>query len=384
MPRWPRFEQDEIDAAVRVLESGAVNYWTGGEGRAFETEFSTYLEMPYAIALANGTVALELALWALGIDSGEVVVPARTFVATANAVRMRGLTPVFADVDRASGCITRQSVESCISGHTRAVIAVHLGGWPCEMGELQALCEEHDLFLIEDCAQAHGATHRGRKVGSFGHASAFSFCQDKIMTTAGEGGMLILRDEETWKRAWSYKDHGKDWDRVHNEGHPPGFRWLHAQLGTNWRLSEVQSAVGRVQLRKLDSWLTHRRSLAARYNERLSGTPGLRLTSPPPYQQHACYKHYVYVVARRLHQDWSRDRILRTLLAKGISCGSGSCSEVYLEDSFPTSMRPGDRLPVARELGETSLMFMVDPTRTIADVHEVCAALIDIMREATK
>ncbi len=367
-----------------MLSSGKVNYWTGDEGRQFEREFADYLGVRYGIALANGTVALELAFWALGLDEGEVVVPARTFVATASAALMRGLTPVFADVDRESGCVTAATIEPCLSPRTRAVVVVHLGGWPCDMDPIVDLCNHHGIALIEDCAQAHGATHRGRRVGSLADVAAFSFCQDKIMTTAGEGGMLATDDETLWKRAWSHKDHGKDWDRVQATKHGPGFRWLHARLGTNWRLSEIQAAVGRRQLRKLDGWLEHRRALAARYNRLLSDVPGIRIASPPVHQQPAYYKHYVYVKPEQLAPGWSRDRILATALARNIPCASGSCSEIYLEDAFPASMRPADRLPIAKELGETSLMFLVDPTVTPSDVDRTCEGIRDIMQEATR
>ena len=380
---WPQFEPDEVEAATQVLRSGRVNYWTGDEGRRFESEFADYIGVKHGIALANGTVAIELALWAFGIEDGEVIVPSRTFVATASAVRMRGATPVFADVDRDSGSVTGDTVRACMSSRTRAVIVVHLAGWPCEMDSILATCREHGVPLIEDCAQAHGAEYRDRKVGSFGDIAAFSFCQDKIMTTAGEGGMLLLDDEDLFKRAWSYKDHGKDWDEVHRDDHPPGFRWLHARLGTNWRLSEVQSAVGRQQLSKLDRWVEHRRRLGRIFEERLGAIPGLRVPRPPDHIRAAYYKQYAYVDPDALAEGWSRDRIMGDLSARGCYVASGSCSEIYLEGAFPEAMRPDTRLPVAKELGETSLMFRVDPTVDEATVEATCSALADVMSGAT-
>lgn len=381
---WPSFAADEIAAAVRVLESGRVNYWTGDEGRSFEREFSEYVGVKHAIALANGTVALELALSSLGIHGGQVIVPSRTFVATASAVLMQGATPVFADVDRDSGCMTAESIAACITPDTVGVIVVHLGGWPCDMPAIVELCRKQNLVLIEDCAQAHGATYEGRRVGSFGDAAAFSFCQDKIMTTAGEGGMLLTNDEAVFKRAWSRKDHGKDWDLVHEPNPPPGFRWLHTSLGTNWRLSEVQSAVGRVQLGKLGSWLGHRRELAELYDDRLESAPGLRVSRPPLHVVPARYKHYVYVRSEMLRPGWSRDRILAELTQRNVSCASGSCSEIYLEKVFPPELQPTDPRPIARELGETSLMFLVDPTVERDDVEQTCDAVLELMREACR
>lgn len=381
--RWPRFEPDEIEAAVRVLASGRVNYWTGDEGRAFEREFAEYVNVRHAIALTNGTVAIELALWAAGIDSGEVVVPSRTFLATASAARMRGVTPVFADVDRDSGCVTAETIAACLTPETRAVIVVHLAGWPCDMDPIVELCRSRNLFLIEDCAQAHGAVYKGRRVGSFGDMAAFSFCQDKIMTTAGEGGILVTDNEQLWRRAWSYKDHGKGWDAVYEVEHPPGFRWLHTNLGTNWRLSEIQSAVGRVQLRKLEGWLKHRRSLAQRFEMRLGNIRGLRVPRCPEYMHSAHYKQYGYVQPELLRPTWDRDRIMSAITAHGVFCQSGSCSEIYLEAAFPMNMRPAKRRPVARELGETSLLFLVDPTVTLQDVDRACDVTAQVMSEAT-
>lgn len=380
---WPRFDDDEVHAAAEVLRSGRVNYWTGQEGRAFEREFSQAVGVRHAIAVANGTLALELALWALAVDSGEVVVPARTFVATASAVRMRGATPTFADVDADSGCVTAETIEAALTEHTRAVIVVHLGGWPCEMTAIAALCKARGLHLIEDCAQAHGARYRGRRVGSLSDLAAFSFCQDKIITTAGEGGMLVTDSEAWWKEAWSRKDHGKDWDEVHRTDHPPGFRWLHQRLGTNWRLSEVQSAVGRVQLRKLDAWLQHRRTLAGIFESRLGALPGLRVPVPPLHMEAAYYKQYAYVRPEALRDGWSRDRIMTEAMARGTFCRSGSCSEIYREEAFSEAMRPSQPLPVARRLGETSLMFRVDPTVTVAQVERDCATIAEVMEEAT-
>jgi dTDP-4-amino-4,6-dideoxygalactose transaminase len=381
---WPQFEPDEIEAVQQVLQSGRINYWNGQEGREFEREFAAYHGAPYGIALANGTLALELALHALGVGPGDdVVVTPRTFLASASCIVMRGARPVFADVDAESGNITPETVRAVLTPDTRAIIAVHLAGWPCDMDGLRALADEHGLFLIEDCAQAHGATWRGRPVGSQGHAAAFSFCTDKIMSTGGEGGMLLLHDEEVWRRAWSFKDHGKSWDAVYNTEHPPGFRWLHESFGTNWRLTEMQSAIGRVQLRKLPRWLAQRRANAGVLMERLSGLPGLRVPVPPEHAGHAFYKFYAFVRPDRLRAGWDRDAIVDALQARGVPCLHGGCSEVYLEKAFDgTGYRPAERLPVARELGETSLMFLVDHTMGEADMHRAADEVEAVMREA--
>jgi dTDP-4-amino-4,6-dideoxygalactose transaminase len=383
---WPHFEEDEIEAAVRVLRSGKVNYWTGEEGRLFEKEFAAFAGCEYAVAVANGSVALELALYALGIGEGdEVVVTSRTFVASASSVVLRGATPVFADVDADSGNITAETVRSVLTPRTKAIIAVHLAGWPCEMDDIMALAQEHGLWVIEDCAQAHGATYKGRPVGSLGHVAAWSFCQDKIMTTGGEGGMLTTNDRTIWERAWSYKDHGKSYDAVYHRQHPPGFRWLHESFGTNWRMTEMQSAIGRAMLRKVPEWVATRRRFAQILTERFQRLPALRVAVPPAHIQHAYYRYYVYVRPERLKPGWSRNRIMVELNQLGIPCNVGSCSEVYLEKSFrDAGLSPPHRLPVARQLGETSLAFLVHPTLTEEDMQEVAGAVEKVVFVASQ
>lgn len=374
---WPFFEPDEIAAAASTLQSGKVNYWTGTEGREFEREFAAFTGCSHSVALANGTVALELALYALGIGSGdEVIVTPRTFIASASCCVMRGAVPVMADVDKASQNITADTIRSKITPRTKAIIAVHLAGWPCEMDEIMTLAQEYGLKVIEDCAQCHGATYRGRPVGSLGHIAAFSFCQDKIMTTGGEGGMLTTNDEGLWRRAWEFKDHGKSFDAVYRRVHQPGFRWLHESFGTNWRLTEMQSAIGRKQLAKLPEWSARRKAHAAILTQCFSSIPQLRVTLPSAETGHAYYKYYAFVRPELLKPDWNRDRLLAAVNAEGIPCFSGSCSEVYLEKAFAAlGLQPSGRLPVARELGDTSLMFLVHPTLDEEDMLSTCEAV---------
>jgi dTDP-4-amino-4,6-dideoxygalactose transaminase len=373
---WPHFEADEIEAAVRVLRSGAINYWTGEEGRRFEEEFAHHAGCAYGVAVANGTVALELALHALGIGVGdEVIVPSRTFMASASCAIMRGAKVVVADVDRHSQNLTLDTILPLITPHTKAIIAVHLAGWPCEMDSILELSHSYGLKVIEDCAQAHGAIYNGRPIGSFGDVAAFSFCQDKIMTTGGEGGMLTTNDRSIWERAWSFKDHGKSYDAVYNRSHPPGFRWLHESFGTNWRLTEMQSAMGRVLLGKLRGCVETRRKHADILSSSFLSIPGLRVTEPPERSGHSYYKYYAFVRPEKLRDGWTRDRIMSAINAEGIPCSVGSCSEIYLERAFPEDMRPSKTLDVARELGETSLMFLVHPTLSDNDMLDTCQAV---------
>lgn len=382
---WPSFGEDELEAAMAVLRSGKVNYWTGDEGRQFEAEFATATGCRHAVAVANGTLALELALYALGIGPGdEVIVPSRTFIASASCVVARGATPVIADVDHITQNLTPDTVRAVISQRTKAIIAVHLAGWPCEMDELLELARQHKLKVVEDCAQAVGATYRDRPVGSLGDVAAFSFCQDKIITTGGEGGMLTTNDESIWERAWSFKDHGKNWEAVHHRQHRGVFKWLHESFGSNYRLTEMQSAMGRVALRKLAASVQQRQRNARLLNESLANLPALRLATPPNYISHSYYKYYAFLRPERLSPEWTRDRIVRELQQEGIPCGSGCCSEIYLEEAFQRAeIGPPHRLPMARELGETSLMFLVHPTLSEQAIRATADAVKRVVGLAT-
>jgi len=382
---WPSFDSVHIEAAGRVLQSGRVNYWTGDECRLFEAEYARSVGVNHAIALANGTVALELALIGLGLQPGdEVIVTPRSFIASASCVAICGGVPVFADVDENSQNIHASSIEAAITPRTRGIIAVHLAGWPCEMDEILQLARDRKLFVIEDCAQAHGARYRDTPIGSLGDVAAFSFCQDKIITTGGEGRLLATSNEAIWNKAWSYKDHGKSHDAVYRREHPPGYRWLHESFGTNWRMLEMQAAIGRVMLADLETTVALRRRNAAILTSRLKRVGGIRVTEPPPGIFHSYYKYYFFVRPDQLRSDWSRDRVMQAVLAEGIACLSGSCSEIYLEKAFPTSMRPKLRLENARILGETSLTLLVHPTLNEEDMHDMADAVEKVMKVAVR
>lgn len=382
---WPSFSEEEADAVRAVILSNKVNYWTGQECREFEKEFAAWAGTEYAVALANGTVALDVALKALDVGEGdEVIVTSRTFLASVSSIVNAGAVPVFADVDCDSQNITAETIAAVLTARTKAVICVHLAGWPCDMDPIMALAAQHGLKVVEDCAQAHGAQYKGRPVGSIGHVGAWSFCQDKIMTTGGEGGMVTTNDRELWSKMWSFKDHGKSWEAVYEREHAPGFRWLHESFGTNWRMMEVQAAIGRIQLRRMGSWHASRLANCERIWSAAKALPGLRVPEIPETVLHAGYKCYVFVEPAALVEGWSRDRILNEISAKGIPCFSGSCSEVYLEKAFDgTGWRPAERLTVAKELGETSLMVLVHPTLTAAEIEKTCSVLRQIMVTAT-
>lgn len=383
---WPSFTEEEANAVRDVILSNKVNYWTGQETRSFEKEFAAWAGTEYAVALANGTVALDLALKALQIGAGdEVIVTSRTFLASVSSIVNAGAVPVFADVDLDSQNITLESIQRVLTARTRAIICVHLAGWPCDMDPIMALAKSHDLKVIEDCAQAHGALYKGRPVGSIGHVGAWSFCQDKIMTTGGEGGMVTTNDRQLWADMWAYKDHGKSWDAVYEREHAPGFRWLHETFGTNWRMLEVQAVIGRIQLGRMEAWQATRLQNAQAIWSAASSLSALRVPEVPAEIQHAAYKCYVFVRPEHLKDGWSRDRILNEISSRGVPVFSGSCSEVYLEKAFDnTGWRPVERLPHAKELGETSLMFLVHPTLTQQEIVLTCKTLTDVIQQASQ
>jgi len=397
---WPSFTEEEAAAVADVVRSNKVNYWTGTECREFEKEFAAWCGTAHAIVLANGTLALDLALHGLGIGPGdEVIVTPRSFIASVSCVVNAGAVPVFADVDRDSGNLTAETIAAVLTPRSRAVIVVHLAGWPCDMDPIMALAERNGLKVIEDCAQAHGARYKGRSVGSIGDVGAWSFCQDKIMTTGGEGGMVTTNDRDLWAAMWAFKDHGKSWDAVYARAHPPGFRWLHESFGTNWRMIEMQAAIGRIQLGRMAEWTAKRRANAAAIAAALAplagpGGPirapvfrchGCNGCDPASGCAHANYKFYAYVRPENLAPGWSRDRILAAITAQGVPCYQGSCSEIYRERAFDgTGWRPPTALPIARELGETSLMLLVHPTLSAEEMRKTSQTVARVLGDAAQ
>jgi dTDP-4-amino-4,6-dideoxygalactose transaminase len=394
---WPSFSEDEAETIKDILLSNKVNYWTGDECRKFEKEFANWSGAKHAIALANGTLALELALRALDIGPGdEVVVTPRTFIASISCVINVGATPIFADVDLNSGNITAESISEVLTSKTKGIICVHFAGWPCDMDPIMELANFHGIKVIEDCAQAHGAIYKGRSVGSIGHIGAWSFCQDKIITTGGEGGMITTNDESLWRKMWAYKDHGKSYEAIYEREHPPGFRWVHESFGSNFRMIEIQAAIGRIQLKRISEWNVKRNQNAESIFKVFEPFKAIRI---PHFKckrdcekdcaslsqcQHAQYKCYVYVDNAQLKEAWSRDRIVHEIEMRGVPCFQGGCSEVYLEKAFEgASFKPKNRLPIAKTLGDTSLMFLVHPTLTQDNIEKTKEVIVDVLSIAS-
>ena len=382
---WPSFDKQEIDAVSGILLSNKVNYWTGGQCRDFELEFARFCNTGYAISIANGTLALDLALKSLDIKPGdEVIVTSRTFIASVSTIINIGAIPIFADVDLDSQNITLNSIRNKVTKKTKAILCVHLAGWPCEMDGMMDIANEFDLYVIEDCAQAHGAKYKGKSVGSIGHVGCWSFCQDKIMTTGGEGGMVTTNDEHLWRKMWAYKDHGRSYEAVYEREHPKGFKWLNESFGMNYRMIEIQAVIGRIQIKKMPDWHAKRKKNAKKIWNSARQCKGLRVPDIPDYIDHAAYKCYVFIKENQLKNGWNRGRVIDEISGLGVPCSYGSCSEVYLEKAFDNSgFRPKERLANAKELGETSLMFLVHPTLTEDEIQQTCGAIKSVMDLAT-
>lgn len=386
MKRWPIYDEEQIADVVEVLRSGRVNAWTGDHVARFEEAYARYLGRRHAVAVANGTVALDLALRALNIGPGdEVIVTPRSFVASAACVPFAGATPIFADVELHSGNLSATTIKEKITARTKAIIVVHMAGWPCDMHPIMALASQFGIKVIEDCAQAHGARYHGRPVGSFGDIAAFSFCQDKIITTGGEGGLVVMDDEALWSTAWSLKDHGKSYDLAKAKNHAPGFRWLHTTIGTNWRMMSIQAVIGLRQLAELEEWRIQRTRNADIWMESMSDLPSVFVPQLGPEHVHAWYRFYCYVKPERLAPNWNRDKLVEAITVAGVPCFSGSCSEIYLEHAFAAAdLGPVERLPVAQRLGETSLAFLVDPSWTTDETAAAAATARQTIAGATR
>lgn len=387
---WPCFTQEEADIVQNVLLSNKVNYWTGDECRKFEKEFAVWADSKYAVTLANGTLALDIAFKALGIGAGdEVIVTSRSYIASITSIINSGATPVFVDVDLESQNITPNNISSAINNKTKAILCVHLAGWPCEMNEIKSIANTHNLFIIEDCAQAHGAKYKGVSVGSIGDIGCWSFCQDKIMTTGGEGGMVTTSDKSLWLKMWEYKDHGKSYEAVYEREHPQGFKWLHESFGTNWRMTEMQGAIGRIQLNRMSEWTRLRNRNADILTKAFlkfankDGIIRIPQLNCDEGSTHAYYKYYVFVNPSACKKNWDRDRIISEISSEGVPCMHGSCSEIYQEKAFDnTEYRPNKRLPVAKQLGETSIVFLVHPTLKEDEMKNISKVATSIFKRA--
>ena len=382
---WPYYASDEVAAVSKVLKSNKVNYWTGNEGRKFESEFANFCKTKYAIAVSNGSVALDLAVKAIGIKKGdEVIVTPRSYIASVSCVVNEGATPVFADIDNQSQNITVDTINKKITKKTKAIICVHLAGWPCEMDQIVKLAKLRKIKIIEDCSQAHGAKYKGVPVGSWGDIGTFSFCNDKIISTGGEGGMLITNNKKYWKFIWEYKDHGRDFDKLKNISSKNEFKWIISSFGTNLRMNEIQSKIGRIQLKKLPTWIKKRRFIANKITKVAALYKCIKKIDIPSEVYHSYYRCYLLVDVNFLKKGWVRDDIIKEIINLGVPCFFGSCPEIYLEKAFKSKKNIiRKRLKNAKELGKNSMAFLVHPTMTDKDIKKTCDVIGKVLKRAS-
>lgn len=387
LTKWPYYSGDEKKIVNQTLSSGKVNYWTGNLCRKFETDFSNYIGTNYAISLNNGTVAIELALMAMNISNGdEVIVTPRSYVASVSSVVNVGAKPIFADIDPQSGNLTSETISKVISKKTKAVICVHITGIPCEMDKIMSLAKKMNLKVIEDCSQAHGAEYKGKKVGSFGDISTWSFCQDKIISTGGEGGMVTTNKYKFWNKIWKLKDHGKNHKKMmSNNSKKTGFKWVHDDFGSNYRMTEMQAGIGITQLKKLDKWQKIREANSLRIiNKFKEYKDAVEFFNYPKEMKFAWYRCCILINENKLNRGWSRDRIIREFNNNKIPCFVGPCPEIYLEKSFQkNNFSPKKRLKNAFDLGKMTIAFLVHPTLRREDVNNICDAIQKIMTKAS-
>jgi len=383
---WPEFDSEQINAVTNVLQSGKVNSWAGEETKLFQKEFASWCGTSYAIALSNGSVALSLAYEAIGLGSGdEVITTPRTYVATSSCAALLGAKPIFADVCPKSGLITAETIKPLINSKTKAISVVHLAGWPAKMNEILELAKSFNLYVVEDCSQAHGATIKQngirKSVGSFGDVATWSFCQDKIISTGGEGGMITTSSEVIMDRVWSLKDHGKTLESVFRKKHAPGYRFLHERLGSNFRITELQSAIGRIQLKKLSRWSSLRNKNAQILLQKLENLSIINIPLPDSDIEHAWYKFYAYINVEFLSEEWDRNKIINQINELGFPAFHGGCTEIYKEKCFNYNQKK--ILPNAEYLGQHSLMFLVDHTISSKDMENYAETIKSILLKAS-
>lgn len=372
---YPYYPPELIKRVNKILKSGKVNYWTGNEGLSFEKEFSRYVGNKYSIAVSNGSVALEIALKALSLKKNdEIIVTPRSFIISASCVLNLGLKPVFSDVDL-NGNLCLNGIKKSYTKKVKAIILVHLNGLPCDMDPIINFAKKNKIKIIEDCSQAHGAIYKNEPVGSFGDISTWSFCQDKIISTGGEGGMISTNNKQVWKKCWSLKDHGKNYYSVFYKKHKLGFRWLHDENGTNYRMTEMQAVIGRYQLKNLNAQIRKRNQIAKKVLNSLKlFWSKYRLISKPNFECGSCIKknfkkdckncvHAFYRLnfyAKLKRND--KLLLLKYMQKKNINCNEGPCPEIYKEKIFKRlKIYPSKKLTNAVELGNKSIAYHINP-----------------------
>ena len=382
---WPHVSKSETILINKVLKSNKLNYWTGNNCKLFEQEFSKYIGKKYGVSLCNASVALDISLKAFNFKKGdEIVVTPRSYISSASCVINNYLKPVFADIDPNSQNINGETIKKVITNKTKAIILVHLAGYPCEMSEIMNIAKKYKLKIIEDCSQSHGAMYRNKFTGSFGDIAIWSFCNDKIMNTLGEGGMLCVNNKKLYKKIWSLKDCGKNYSKFINNKKSYNFKWVHDFYGTNLRLTEVQAVVGRYQLKKLNYWVNTRKKYSSIILNNVKGLNIVNFHQVPSYIKHSYYRCYLRLNKKNIKKNWNKAKIIKAMNSKGIPCNSGSCPEIYKEKAFLNLKIKFKKKKIASAISDEYIAFMVHPTLEKKNIIKISKTIKEILIKAQK
>jgi dTDP-4-amino-4,6-dideoxygalactose transaminase len=359
---WPNYSRNLILKVNKVLKSGKINYTTGPYGKKFEKNFSKFVGNKYSVAICNGTVALEVAIKSLKLPkNSEIIVTARSFFSSAACIVNTGYTPIFADVDLSTQNISIENIKKKLSKKTKAIICVHLAGLPCEMNDISKLAKEKKLKIIEDCSQAHGASIDNRQVGRFSDVATWSFCNDKIISTLGEGGMISTNNKKIYNICKEYINHGTSNVQTKNS---EKFVYNKNSFGTNLRITEIQSIAGIEQLKDLKKIQKIREKISYNYFNIISRYRNfINCYMPPKNIKSAWYRFYFFLNPSIKNCQKVRFKIIESLKKNDVKCFTGSCPEIYLEKAFKKSKYPNvNRLKNCKILGETSIALDVNHT----------------------
>jgi dTDP-4-amino-4,6-dideoxygalactose transaminase len=381
---WPNFSKNLISKVSNVIKSGKINYTTGKYGKKFEYEFSKYVGNKYSVAICNGTAALEVAIKSLKLPKrSEIIVPARSFFASASCIVNTGYTPVFVDVDLLTQNVCLKDLKKKINWKTKAIVCVHLAGLPCDMYGIKKIAKKNKIKIIEDCSQAHGASINNKQVGSFGDVSTWSFCNDKIISTLGEGGMISTNNKKIYEFCKRYINHGTV---LKIEKNLDKFIYSKDYFGTNLRITEIQSIAGLEQLKNLEKIQIYRDKVAKNYFDFISKYQKYFYSYYPSKEiKSAWYRFYFFVKINSKDDQKTRYKIIKDLKKKNLRCFTGSCPEIYLEKSFRKLKGfKQKRLKNCKILGETSIALDIDHTIRYHEHKENLLILKNVIEKILK
>ena len=369
---WPSYPNILVNSISSLFKTGLVNYLIGNNGKSFEKEFSKKMGIKYSAAVSNGSIALEIALLSLGIKKNdEVIVTSRSYNSSASSILRVGAKPIFCDIDSNTFNICTKSLKSKITKKTKAILCVHLYGYPCEIFKIKKIIKNSQIKIIEDCSQAHGAKIKNKPVGCFGTIGIWSFCYDKIISTGGEGGMISTNSKTIYSKIWSLKEIGKDYNKFYKNRKSINFPYIHDHVGTNARMTEVQSLIGRYQLKNLDSYIRIRNRNALILSSYLNDIKKINIPVIPKNITHAFYRYTITIQSELKNPSNIRNNIIRKIISKKIFCNVGGCPEIYNEKPFNLDLNASKNIKVANIIGKTSISFLVDNTISIKNMNVI-------------